>query len=175
MAAPSGSKKGWAPSRQGGSLHLEFTVTVWEDETTPRFSLSIIDPNYDDSWLPDNMDRTQVMPLMEGIRHKKRVYFAKERTITAQLLRDLYFRKQRLALVSLEFWKSKDLTLALRFENTLIDDMYGRRLPPGLFESDNAPSIGLYNRFSMVAENVDWYNFRGHHNHHLYIQKWRDS
>ena len=173
MAARSGQKKGWAPSRQGGATHLDFTVTVWNDEITPRFSLPILDPNYDDSWLPDNTSHIQVMPLFESIRHRKRVYFAKERTITTQLLRDLHFAKQRLALVSLEFWKSKDFTLALRFENTLIDDMYGR-IAPGLFGDDPAPS-GVYNRFSMAAENVDWYNFRGQQMHHLYIQKWRDS
>ena len=173
MAAPSGSKKGWAPSRQGGALHLDFSVTVWNDETTPRFSLPVLDPNYDDMWLPDNTSHIQVKLLMDTIRTRKRVYFAKERTITTQLLRDLHFKKQKLPLVSLEFWEYKTYTIALRFENALIDDMYGR-IAPSIFGDDPAPP-GLYNRFSMVAEKVDWYSFGGHQRHHLDIQRWRES
>jgi hypothetical protein len=175
MAAPSGSKKGWADSKTGGALHLDFSLTVWNNETTPRFSLPILDPNEKDAWLPDNWSHLQVHFLFERIRLHQRVYFAKYRTVTTMLLKDLYNKKERLDLVSLEFWQGKSVSYALRFENALIDTVYGR-IAPSIFGDDPAPAgIGLHNRFSMVAQNVRFYDFRGHNMLHVWIQQWRDS
>lgn len=127
---------------------MSFTVTVWNDQSTPRFSVPIIDPNYQTGWLSANMDRSQVKFLMDAIRVRKQLWFMKPFTVTTQLLINPFVTKEKLSLFSLEFWSNKYDEYSLRFDNVVIDNM-NRFVVSGEFR-DSSDS-GIYDQVSMTA------------------------
>ncbi len=160
-------------------MAVEFTLIIWNNPTTPRLACQIVDPNHEQGWLPKYIykdERHQMPALVERIRGKilegGRFWFMKPLTVTTQFLTNAYVTKQKLALVSIEYFYKNYNAHSLHFENALISTMEPFTVLKEFRDSDDS---GMYHSVSMSVEKVVSYQGRDAIRHSHFMEKWHSS